>query len=122
MMQYFAIMQAKNEQQTKGDIMIIIPDDLWYIRGYKRTVGNTNAKLAYMCAAEYTKSGDDSAALFASTILKLSATANLADCAVSALTMFTSLYVLPQRCPASMIFCTLSPYIVTGKQIGRAHV
>lgn len=42
--------------------MIIIPEDLWYIRGYKRTVGNTNAKLAYMCAAEYTKAGDESAA------------------------------------------------------------
>ena len=42
--------------------MIIIPEDLWYIRGYKRTVDNTNAKLAYMCSAEYTKSGDESAA------------------------------------------------------------
>ena len=42
--------------------MIIIPEDLWYIRGYKRTVDNTSAKLAYMCAAEYTKAGDESAA------------------------------------------------------------
>ena len=42
--------------------MIIIPEDLWYIRGYKRTVDNTDAKLAYMCPAEYTKSGDESAA------------------------------------------------------------
>lgn len=41
--------------------MITLPEMLWVARGYKRTVDNTESKLAYMTFVEKTKAGEESA-------------------------------------------------------------
>ena len=60
-MLYFAITQEKVRDDSKENKMITLPEMLWVARGYKRTVDNTESKLAYMTFVEKTKAGEESA-------------------------------------------------------------